>query len=176
LKTPKRWAGNRLDSIEWARNILKSDAVIVDTETTGLLDNSRVEVIELAIITMQGEILYRSRFRPKYRITKRTIAIHGISNEDVKNNKTFAEEFPKINSILNSKIAIAYKSDFDKGVIKNTCKIYKLDPPECRWECAMNAYRAFQESGKWLPLPNSKHSALDDCNAVLSLIDLMAKG
>ncbi len=70
LDQPKRWAGNRLDAVIWAREILKSDAVIVDTETTGLLKYSRVEVIELAVVTMEGEVIYHSRFKPRNKIPK----------------------------------------------------------------------------------------------------------
>ncbi|PKO83881.1 MAG: hypothetical protein CVU17_04565 [Betaproteobacteria bacterium HGW-Betaproteobacteria-11] len=176
LETSKRWAGNRLDAIAWAQELLESDAVIIDTETTGLLDYSRAEVIELAVVTTRGKIVYNSRFRPRYRIPKRTTEIHGITDDDVKNESTFKDEYSSIMKSIHSKIAIAYKADFDKGVIERTCGLYKLESPECRWECAMHAYRAFQESGRWLPLPSGKHNALDDCKAVLKLIRRMAKG
>lgn len=176
LEKSKRWAGTRLDAIAWAQELLDSDAVIVDTETTGLLGYSRAEVIELAIITMKGEVVYKSRFRPRYKIPRRTTDIHGITNEDVEGEPVFRDEYSNIMESLHSKVAIAYKADFDKGVIERTCRLYRLETPECRWECAMHTYRAFQESGKWLPLPNSKHSALDDCKAVLKLIRRMAKG
>jgi len=176
LEKPRRWAGNRLDAIAWAQELLKSDAVIADTETTGLLEYSRAEVIELAVITMRGKVVYKSRFRPRYKIPKRTTDIHGITNEEVVGEPLFKDEYSNIMESLHSKIAIAYKADFDRGVIERTCGHYKLEPPVCRWECAMHTYRAFQESGKWLPLPNSKHNALDDCKAVLKLIRRMAKG
>lgn len=176
LDKPKRWVGNRLDAIAWAQEILESDAVIVDTETTGLLNYSRAEVIELAVITMRGKVIYKSRFRPRYKIPKRTTEIHGITNDDVKNESLFKDEYTNILKSLHSKIVIAYKADFDRGVIERTCSLYKIDPPECRWECAMHTYRAFQESGKRPALPNSKHNALGDCKALLKLIQRMAKG
>ena len=176
LDRPKRWTGDRLDAMAWAQEILETDAVIVDTETTGLLEYSRVEVIELAVLTMRGKVVYHSRFHPRYRIPKRTTAIHGITNEDVRNAPTFKEEYQNILKSIHSRIVIAYKADFDKGVISNTCGLYKLEPPECRWECAMHAWTAFQESGKWLPLPDAKHNALDDCRSVLKLLRQMSKG
>ncbi len=176
LVQPKRWVGNRLDAIAWAQELVDSDAVIIDTETTGLLDYTRVEVIELAIVTMQGKVAYHSRFRPHYRIPKRTTSIHGITDEDVKDEPTFKDEYSTILKSIQSRITVAYKADFDKGVIARTCGLYNLEPPECRWECAMHTYRAFQESGKWLPLPGAKHNAVDDCKSVLKLIKWMAKG
>lgn len=176
ISSPKRWTGDHLEAMAWARGILKSDAVIVDTETTGLLVYPQVEIIELAVLTISGEVVYHSRFRPRYDIPKRTTAIHGITNKDVKNAPTFKDEYPNILKAVHSKIAIAYKAAFDEGVISRTCELYKLEIPECRWECAMHAWRAFQESGKLLPLPGAKHNALDDCKSVLKLLKQMAKG
>lgn len=176
LEQPKRWAGNRLDAVAWAQELLESDAVIVDTETTGLLDYSHVEVIELAVVTMRGKVAYHSRFRPRYRIPKRTTEIHGITDDDVKGEPTFKDEYSNILKATNSKIVVAYKAEFDKGVIASTCRLYKLEPPECRWECAMHTYRTYQESGKLLPLPGAQHNAVDDCKSVLKLLRRMAKG
>lgn len=175
LEHPKRWVGDRLDAINWARTMLDSDAVIVDTETTGLLDYPKVEVLELAILTTGGEIVYESRFRPRYRILKRTVAINGITNEAVRGEPTFKQEYKKIFGALNSKIAIAYKAKFDEGVIQRTCDLYKLEPPDIRWECAMYAYRAYKEVGRFKPLPNSRHTASGDCLALLELLKQMAR-
>lgn len=181
LRRPKFWSGNRLDAIEWAKDRLASnEVVIVDTETTGLLTgkqkNDRVEVIELAIISMKGDVLYQSRFRPKYKIPKRTTAIHGISEEDVRHAPTFADEFSKISAVLAGKIAISYNDRFDSGVIAKTCVMYKLDPPDCRWECAMRMYRAFLKVPKFVRLPDATHGAAEDCQATLRLVCRMADG
>lgn len=176
IEQPKRWAGDRLDSIVWARNLLQSNALIIDTETTGLLDKPSVEVIELAVLTMSGTILYQSHFRPRYRIPKRVTEINGLTNEILKNEPRFKDEHTKVFEMLNSRIVVSYNTRFDKGVIIRTCGLNKMEPPDCRWECAMWAYRAFQESGKLLPLPRAKHNALGDCRALLRLIKIMAKG
>lgn len=175
LENPKRLAWNRLDAISWAKKVmLNSDAVIVDTETTGLLTYPKVEVIEIAIINMKGKVVYRSRFRPRYKIPNSDI--HGITDEDVKKEPSFEEEYKNIIESLHSKNVIAYNAEFDQGVINRTCELYDLNPPECQWECAMRVYRGFQETGRWSSLPYGKHNALDDCKAVLKLIRRMAEG
>ncbi|AJQ97492.1 3'-5' exonuclease [Gynuella sunshinyii] len=176
LEDEGRWVGNRLDAISWAQKSLKSEAVILDTETTGLLTKINVEVIELAVINMKGKVIYYSRFHPRYKIPKRVIEIHGIKNEDVIEAPKFSEKHEKLLKLLNSKTVITYNAKFDKGVIENTCKMFKILPPDCKWECAMHIYRVFTESGKLLPLPESKHNAVDDCKAVLNIIKKMAKG
>lgn len=175
LNDTMRWAGNRLEAISWSQHYLNSDAIIIDTETTGLLEKPNVEVIELAILDMKGQILYSSRFRPKYKIPKRVIAIHGITNDDVAEEPTFREEYNNILDVMNSKTVIAYNAKFDRGVLGNTCKLFKLTPPDCKWQCAMQVFRAFKESGKWLPLPDAQHNAIDDCKAALDVINKIAK-
>jgi len=180
LRKPKFWSGDRLNAIAWARDRLSSDdAVIVDTETTGLVagrnKNPRAEVIELAVISMTGQVLYESRFRPKYSIPKRTTAIHGITEEDVKDCPTFADEYPKILAAFGGKIAISYNDRFDSGVIAKTCAMYKLSPPDCRWECAMRMYRAFLEGPRFVRLPDAAHGAVDDCMATYRLMCRMAE-
>lgn len=181
LEQPKFWSGNRLEAIAWARDRLASkEVVIVDTETTGLISglhkNERAEVIELAIVSMKGKVLYSSRFRPKYKIPKRTTEIHGINNDDVKDCPTFAEEQPKILAALAGKLALSYNDRFDSGVIGKTCAMYKMSPPDCKWECVMRMYRAFIEGPRFVRLPGTTHGAVEDCRATLRLVRLMAKG
>jgi len=176
LEHPKRWAGDRLDAIAWAKAMLASKAVIIDTETTGLLDYKRVEVIELAVISMRGRVLYHSRFRPRHKIPQATIEIHGITNEAVKDEQRFTDRHSEVHAALNGKIAVAYNAKFDNGVLSRTCLSNDLQTPDCKWECAMHAYRAFLKAPRWVPLPGGKHTALDDCRATLRLLKLMAKG
>ncbi len=176
LEYPKRWTGNRLDAIAWAQGIMAAGAIVLDTETTGLLKYTKVEVIELAALTSKGKVIYHSRFRPRHKITKRTIELHGITNEAVKNAPLWSKEYPQIRDILRGKVVVTYKAEFDRGAIARTCKMYGLELPDCRWDCAMFAYRAFQESGPFLPLPGSTHAALGDCRATLNLLRRMAKG
>ncbi|MCC7146064.1 MAG: 3'-5' exonuclease [Phycisphaeraceae bacterium] len=150
--------------------------MVVDTETTGLLDYPKVEVIEIAIVSMKGKVLYHSRFRSRHRIPKQVIKIHGITNSMVKMSPGFNEEYARIKQILDGKVAVAYKSEFDEGVISKTCQMYSLPVPDCRWECAMRAYRSFRESKKYLPLPNAVHNAISDCQSIRELLKQMATG
>ena len=181
LDRPKFWSGNRLDAIEWARDRLKAkDVVILDTETTGLVSgphkNDRAEVIELAIISTSGKVLYESRFKSKYKVPKRTTAIHGITNEDLVNCPTFAEEIPKITALIEGKTVLSYNDRFDSAVITQTCAMHKAPPPDCKWECVMRMYRAFLKGPRFVKLPGASHGAVADCKATLKLIRLIAKG
>jgi len=175
LDKPRSWVGSRIDAIMWAKRLLDSDAIIVDTETTGLLVKSNVEVIELAAINMQGKPVYQAMFRPRYKIPMRVIKIHGITNEAVKSSPSFAQEADAIGAVLHGKTVITYNAKFDRDVIGRTFKLHKLEGVSARWECAMQTYRTFARSGPYLKLPYGSHRALADCKATLRLIRKMAR-
>lgn len=168
-------ADDWMTAVIWARNILNSDSIIVDTETTGLLNYENVEIVEIAAIDMHGEVLINSRVKPRYKIPNDAIKIHGISNEDVINSPTFLSIWPEVNGVLNGKKVIAYNAPFDSEIIRRTSLMYGCVPPSNNWECAMRVYQAFQ-GGSWVKLPGGAHNALDDCRAVLNLIKHMATG
>lgn len=173
---------DRIGAISWAQRILSNpNVVILDTETTGLMEgpmaNPNAEVVELAITSIGGKALYNGRFKPRYSIPQRTTEIHGITNQAVKNSPKFSQEFPKILQKITGKIVICYNARFDEKVIANTCKLCKLDPPDdVMWDCAMKVYKAYQAPNPWFSkLPNAKHSALSDCKATLELIKSMSR-
>lgn len=170
-------------AIEWARGILAlSNVVILDTETTGLIEGfaryPEAEVIELAVISTSGDTLYNKRFKPLHKIPSRTTEIHGITNSMVRKSPSFAKEYPKILEILHGKIAVTYNSRFDSKILANTCKLHKLTSLDnTTWECAMRVLKAYLEPAtRFVRLPNAKHSALADCHATLDLIHKMANG
>lgn len=172
---------DRVGAISWARNMLETpDAVILDTETTGLMEgemrNPDAEIVELAIISVSGKVLYNSRFKPRFLIPQRTTDIHGISNQAVKNSPKFSKEFQKILAIISGKIVISYNARFDGKVLANTCRLHKLTAPEdVMWECAMKVFKAYQEPNtRFSKLPGACHDALSDCRATLSLIRKMS--
>ena len=181
LKRPVR-VYDRVGAIEWAKSILElPDVVILDTETTGLIEGfaryPEAEIIELAIITMSGETLYEKRFKPLYSIPSRATKIHGITNTKVRRSPSFAREYPKIMDILNGKIIVAYNSRFDSKILNNTCKLHELPLADhVTWECAMRVFKAYLEPAtRFVKLPNGCHTALGDCQATLNLIHSMAK-
>ena len=175
LDNPRSWVSSRLDAIVWATRLLDSDALILDTETTGLLKKSNVETVELAVINMRGKVVYQSLFRPRYMIPRRVIEIHGIRNEDVKDAPTFAQQAEQIGRTLHGKTLVTFNARFDRQIVARTCKLHKLEIPSSRWECAMLAYRTFSGSGSLLRLPSGSHRALADCRATLKLIRRMAR-
>lgn len=78
--------------------ILNKPLVIFDLETTGI-STSKDRIVEIFMIKIlpNGErIDYYSRFNPEMPISPQATAVHGISNEDVKDEPTFKEKSTEI--------------------------------------------------------------------------------
>ena len=167
---------NRQDAIEWARSLLgDDDFFILDTETTGLLDKQRVEVIQLTILSSKREVVFNSLIKPKYKIPKRITEYTGISNEDVEHCHTFEALYEEISLAVNNKKLVAYNADFDRDVLNRTCDIYQLPRLQGNWMCAMRAFQAYCDFPSFgCSLPLAVHDAFNDCCATMRTLIVMA--
>lgn len=81
---------------------LKNPIAFFDLETTGInISNDRI--IEISILRVQPsgeETVFTSKVNPEMPIPAETTLIHGISDEDVKDQPTFKEIGKKINEIM----------------------------------------------------------------------------
>src|SRR5712691_7408321 len=95
-------AEDRAEAAEWARKMLADPgAVVLDTETTDL-DG---EVIEIAILAMQGEVLLESLVCPTGGlgpISPAATLVHGLTMADVAEAPTFAQLYAQVAAILHS--------------------------------------------------------------------------
>lgn len=168
------------ESILWAREVLADEkAVILDTETTGL-DG---EVIEVAICDVTGKPLFDRLIKPTCEIEPGAARVHGITNEMLKFEPTFAQVHEELGQLLDqaSRIVI-YNVEFDYNVLKNSCRAHNLPSLEWdkRWQCAMKQYARYygewshyHKSFTWQRL-NGGHRAMGDCLACLEKIKEMA--
>lgn len=184
-RTPDSFlAKYRHDAILWAREVLADEsAVILDTETTGL--NDRAEIVEIAIIDIQGNARLDTLIKPKGKIPADTSAIHGITAVDVATAPTWSEIDEQVGELLRaaSRVVI-YNADYDTRLIHQTRSLYSLPPmeiPPHRYECAMQRYAEFygqwsdhHQSFKWQAL-HGGHRALGDCLATLGALKKMAE-
>nr|AAB81660.1 putative [Escherichia phage N15] len=72
---------------------LKSDYLLIDTETTGL--GEYAEIIEIAIINMRGEVLLDTLVKPTKPIPPEVTEINHITNEMVASAPAWCDVFPK---------------------------------------------------------------------------------
>lgn len=171
---------DRNAAILWARSVLdrSEEYYILDTETTGLNDP---EVIELAVIDIDGEMMINQQFKPKTEISLGATNIHGITNAML----ALKPEWPVVGASLERDIftrkLLIYNYVFDDQAIRNTYELHNLTPPSFQGECVMQWYshfcgewNEFRGSYRWQKLPGGDHSALGDCIATMEVIELMA--
>ncbi|MGV7185470.1 3'-5' exonuclease [Xanthomonas axonopodis] len=107
--------------------------IFVDTETTGLNQDGRDEVLEIAIVNADGTILLNTLVCPARNTAwPEAQAIHGISPQDVAGAPSWSGLLPKIASICAGKTVVFYNAPFDTsffptGFFQNV-------------ECAMRSY------------------------------------
>jgi DNA polymerase-3 subunit epsilon len=177
---------DRNEAINFARSVLKnkSDYLILDTETTGL--GEKDVIIQLAIIDLDGNTLIDTYIRPTKRksVPRDASAIHGIKYKDLIDAPTFVDILHEISKYLESnKKFLIYNFMFDARLINQTISADGIKyVSNLKGNCVMQLYSVFL--GNWNPiskeykfqkLPESNHSALEDCHATLKLIKSIAQ-
>ncbi len=159
--------------------VFGGEFVILDLETTGLVDAA---IVEIAVINQDGDVLLNQRVNPTpVEIEDDAFAIHGISSVTVSDCPTFDKVYQILCDVLLNKHLVIYNVAYDWPIIKRRCGFYDLDIPVVeRITCAMLEYSAFvgdwndyHESYRWQKLPGGDHSAVGDCLSVLSIIKKM---
>ena len=183
-----RTGRDREEASRWARRLLeRTDWVILDTETTGL--DASAEVVQLAVLGSDGSTLVDTLVRPRGRIPRDAVAIHGITDTMVATAPLYAEVYTTLLGMVESKSIIAYNAPFDRKMLIQTALSNRVAIISNPWECAMDQYARFlgqwssrRGSYAWVSLPRPdappgyKHQAIDDCRATLAVIRRMASG
>ncbi|MCL1076484.1 3'-5' exonuclease [Shewanella dokdonensis] len=182
-------------AFELAQQWLADECLVLDTETTGLGDTA--EICEICILNHRGETLLDTLVKPQQQIPDDVIAIHGITNEMVKNAPAFDQLLPEINQIISGKTLVAYNQPYDYRLLEQSAKACGLGHEDValhntRTACAMAAYS--QHAGIWdearnaykrhrlvdaargieLPKGERPHRAHADCYLTLWLLRHMA--
>lgn len=165
------------------KEFLNDNYLILETATTGLDYDD--EIIELAIMDMEGNTLYESLFKTTKSITDEANRLHKIDDEMLKNAPKFEDEWQKILDILKGKTALIYNADFEDRMICQTLKADKLlyERP-FKMCCFMEFYQEYTESAYWISLAdacyyadlkvNQNYRAVNDCRVILELIKAIA--
>lgn len=97
--------------------------IILDTETTGIKTSEGHRIVEIGAIELidrkkTGRIFHHY-INPERIIPEEVIAIHGITNEKVKNCKKFKEIADELITFINGAEIIAHNAPFDIEHINN---------------------------------------------------------
>jgi len=179
---------HRAQTTKWARDLLnRTDVCIIDTETTGLGDYD--EVIELAVIDLQGNVLFESLLCPRRgSIHPKAQEKHGLTMEILESAPTYEDIFDEIKRCLNGKLILSYNAEYDARLLIQTHEKYRdkksnnpADNLHLQFDCIMKAWAMhvgewnprFKEY-KWQKLPGTTHGARGDCHAALDVLKYMA--
>ena len=82
-RSPGRWGWSTIPRV-----------VYLDTETTGF--GKRAEIVDIAVVGAAGKVLFESLVQPTRRIPADAIAIHGITNADVKDAPEWCDVYDEV--------------------------------------------------------------------------------
>jgi len=169
---------DRDQAIMWARGVLKEshEYVILDTETTDL----NGEAIDVAIITLAGDVLFQSLFNPELEISPGAAAIHGLTRDLLQHSPRWEDRRDEVEAAIGSRTVLIYNARFDAGILHTTCRTHHVEPISLKTSCVMEWYAQFygewndyHGNYRWQRLDGGDHSALGDW-ATLDVIKRMA--
>lgn len=155
----------------------KDKYLILDTETTGLGYDD--EIIEIAVIDMQGNELLNSKIYTEVPISSDASYVNGITSADLINMPTIDSLNNDINNLFKDKTILIYNDSFDVRMLYQSGFNGKINT-----ECLMHLYMKYVNSERWVGLQDAlswegvditqDHSALGDCKCCLELIKKIA--
>lgn len=133
-----------VNPVKWAQIILanKDHFVVLDTETTTWANDPSCEVVQLAIVDLDGNALFNQRIKPHQTTVSLSAAkVHGITDEMLVNEKHIEDYLPYIRDAIQGKYIIAYNAAFDEPALANAFRHAKIEAvPVAGWQCAMIQY------------------------------------
>lgn len=184
----KRSLRDQVKATRWAAGVLADkDALILDTETTGL--DRRAQVIQLAILDTSGDVKMDTLLKPIVGIDRGAERVHGISSEMLEDALTIVDIYPDLLGLWqNASRVIIYNRAFDVRMLHQTFEAFGIAQRgqaymwPCRFECAMERYaewfgewQASYGRYRWQKLPVANHTALGDCRSTLRILRRMAE-
>jgi DNA polymerase III subunit epsilon len=135
---------DRRSAVAWSRSVLAAEeTVFLDTETTGL--GPSAEIVDIAVITVDGEVLMDELVRPDCRIPFEATQVHGITDQDVVLAPVWSEVLERLRPVLSERPIVVYNAEFDRTMVRQSCDRISAAIPHASWHCAMKAYAAYRQ-------------------------------
>lgn len=134
---------DKLKSARWARELLKGEFVIFDTETTGFEQSD--EIVQIGVVDQAGEVVLERLIKPTQPISNSQY--HGLTDDLVKDAPGFPAVYEQINAALSGKTVLAYNAEYDIRMLNQVCQRHGLNPILFSGGCVMEQYAQF--NGEW---------------------------
>jgi len=166
-----------------ARELVALNALILDTETTGLDDSA--EIVEIAIVDARGTFEFSSLVKPVGPIPEAASSVHGIFAEHLIHAPTWAEVDNIVFHICSPRQVLAYNAEYDARLIRQSAALHQLNSPPYKWGCLMKAYQEFCGLVRWPKLSvaveeigyqfeGNAHRAMADAKAARAVLHYLA--
>lgn len=161
----------------------------LDIETTGL-DETYDEVLQVALVTMDDEVLYEGYVRPeRHEEWREAMSLNGITPEMVKGKPTLLEEKEAIESALGKvdvvvgwNVTFAIEMLYGCG-IDMPCSLHTycdLEPEFCEaWRIAQKGlydreWEKRSTAARWLGIQHQPYDALSDARVLIPIWEWVA--
>lgn len=126
--------------------------VAIDFETANEKRNS---ACSMGITVVENNTIVEEKYfliKPcEMRFLPMNIWIHGITPDDVKNERNFKELWSEIRPYIEGKFVVAHNAGFDISVLRNTLDFYGIEYPEFQYACTVMMAKNY-----YIDLPNHK--------------------
>ena len=162
----------------WIFTRLPDDYIVLDTETTGLPDeNGPPDIVTLGITVVRHRAIAEAvefKTRPQKHISEEAQSIHGITNEQAAEFKSFDSQWCQIAEYLKDQLVIIHNASFDWPILQDHVARYGLSMPPIQGVfCSQKAVIPWAQATN---LPCSHRGpSLDILTKVLDVEDLRAK-
>jgi len=117
----------------WIFTRLPDDYIVLDTETTGLPDESGLpDIVTPGITVVRGREIAESieiEIRPVRAISEEAQAVHGITNEQAAAFESFESQWNQIAEHLKDQLIVIHNASFDWAILLDHVARYDLTIP-----------------------------------------------
>jgi DNA polymerase-3 subunit epsilon/CBS domain-containing protein len=159
-----------------ATPLISLDAVVIDTETTGI-DPRKARLIEAGAVRIAAgqiasEATFQSYVNPREPIPAASTAVHGIDDAKVAHAPAFGSMWPKLRDYIGNAVVVGHTVGFDLAILQQECR--RADMPWAAMRTLdtqhlaqlvdpRRAGNSLEELAAWLGVPvHARHSALGD--------------
>ncbi|RPD90486.1 hypothetical protein EGK75_01260 [Neisseria weixii] len=170
--------------------LLAENGVFLDTETTGLDENA--EIIEIAVIDMQGNTLLNTTVKPKtaYDNNDPAYLVHGIPYAELQNSPTWPQVQEMLLDVIKGRPILIYNAPFDVRMMNQTAYLNGYYEVEYNTVCLMKLFSEWHTASTGQERKrhrlsyaaehcgvtvNNAHRALADCLTTLGVFKYMLK-
>jgi DNA polymerase III epsilon subunit-like protein len=159
---------------------LNERALVIDTETIGT--GPTIEVIEIAIGDVAGNILFESLVKPVFNRLPPPSKHARFDQALFADAPYWVDIWPEVSALIDRKILIAYNASFDRRALTAMLSRHTQTSPDRGWRCAMQAIKqrlgtrralTLTEACAHFGLEGGNHRATRDVEATCRLLQVL---